>query len=327
MRRTALLLVAMLAVVIAIDGIAWAQDTRLGGSADAIRNQVNAGRVGVLSGGVSGTDVRIIADLAAVLDDRPDMRILPIVGQGSVQNITDILYLRGIDIGIVQADALAYVRDERIHPSIEARVRYIAKLHNEEFHLLARRDIESIEDLAGKSVNVGHEGSGTNITATAVFDALGIAVEPRSFDPTLALAKLKSGEIAAMATVAGKPASMFSTLEADNGLHLLPVPLTPELLDVYLPGRLEAGDYPRLMLDGASVDTIAVGAIMVVYNWPATHPRYRNLATFVDAFFESFDRFQIPSRHGKWREVNLAAEVPGWERFAPAEQWLGANVR
>ena len=69
---------------------------------NALAARANAGTVGVISGGVDGTYVRIAADLAAVLDDGDTLRVLPIIGKGSLQNISDILVLRGVDIGIVQ---------------------------------------------------------------------------------------------------------------------------------------------------------------------------------------------------------------------------------
>src|SRR3954447_1864756 len=69
--------------------------------------QANSGTVGVVSGGVDGTYIRIATDLAAVLDEGDQLRILPIAGKGSLQNVADILYLRGIDLGIVQSDVLA----------------------------------------------------------------------------------------------------------------------------------------------------------------------------------------------------------------------------
>ena len=88
--------------------------------------RANAGTVGIISGGADGTYVRIAADLAAVLDDGDSLRVLPILGKGSLQNIADILVLRGVDIGIVQSDVLAYARREKLLPglgSLRARPR------------------------------------------------------------------------------------------------------------------------------------------------------------------------------------------------------------
>src|SRR6185437_7108374 len=122
-------------------------------SIEAMRERINAGTVGIVSGGLNGTYIRIAAELAAVLDDGDTLRVLPLVGKGSVQNIADILFLKGIDIGIVQSDVLAYIRRERLYPGADKSIQYIAKLYNEEVHILAARDIARVEDLAGKKVN------------------------------------------------------------------------------------------------------------------------------------------------------------------------------
>lgn len=291
-----------------------------------LREQVNQGTVGIIAGGVSGTYIRIAADLADVLDrEDQSLRVLAILGKGSVQNITDVLYLKGVDVAIVQSDVLRYMEKARTHPTIHKRVRYITKLYNEEFHLLAGDDVDAVEDLAGRKVNFDVKGSGTFMTATTVFDSLGIDVEPTHYDQALALEKLKAGEIAALVYVAGKPARLFADVAGDAGLHFVPIPPNPALLETYLPGRLAHEDYPMLIGDGQAVPTIAVGAVMAVYNWDPQHPRYDKAATFVRAFFDNIDAFRQPPRHPKWQDVNLGAEVPGWQRFPPAEDWLNTH--
>ena len=285
-------------------------------------NQANAGTVGVISGGVDGTYIRIATDLAAVLDDGDQLRVLPVVGKGSLQNIADILYLRGIDVGIVQSDVLTYAKRRQLYPGLEKSIQYITKLYDEEIHVLARPEISRIEDLADKKVNVDVRGSGTAMTASVLFEGLGISVQTTNDDQNAALQKLKQGEIAAIVYVAGKPARLFSGLGADSGLHLLPVPITKALLDTYLPAQFSHADYPQLVPDGAPVDTIAVGSVMAAFSWPAGSERYKKVARFVDAFFGKFPSFMQPPRHPKWKDVNLAAQVPGWTRFAPAQDWL-----
>ena len=298
-------------------GIALAQQPQ-----DILREQVNQGTVGIISGGVNGTYVRIASDLASVLDKGNALRILPIIGKGSVQNITDILYLRGIDIGIVQSDVLTFITRQGTHPTIEQRIRYITKLYNEEFHLLAGEDIKTIQDLAGRKVNFGIAGSGTYMTASTVFNSAEVNVEPVSYDQALALEKLKSGEIAGMVYVAGKPTGLFRNLESVDGIHFVDVPPTPKLLETYLPSLFTHEDYPLLVAEGEQIETVAVGAVMAVYNWDPQTDRYRKVENFVKAFFDNFDEFLKTPRHQKWQEVNLAAVVPGWIRFKPAEQWL-----
>jgi TRAP transporter TAXI family solute receptor len=291
-------------------------------SISTLRNSINQGTVSIISADVNGTYIRIASDLAAVLDKSGKLRVLPIVGKGSVQNITDVMYLRGIDIAIVQSDVLSYIRKEKIHPNIEQRIRYITKLYNEEVHILAGKDVAKIEDLADKKVNVDVAGSGTAMTASTLFNTLGVKVEATNFDQALALEKLRNGEIAAMMFVSGKPTNLFRKIEAGSDLRFVPVPLTPDLLQIYLPSSITHSDYPNLMPDGEPIDTVAVGAVMAVYNWEPNSDRYRSVAAFVDAFFDSFDEFLKPPRHPKWQEVNLAVQLPGWTRFQPAQQWL-----
>jgi uncharacterized protein len=292
---------------------------------EAMRERVNAGTVGIVSGGVDGTYIRIATDLAAALDG-DNLRILAMAGKGSVQNVLDIMYLRGVDVGIVQSDVLAYLKRERDRRTsgLEKSIQYITKLYNEEVHLLGQRGITSVQALAGKKVNVDVKGSGTFITASLIFAKLGIPIEPTHFDQALALEKLKAGEIAALVYVAGKPTRLFTNVKADDGLHFVPVPNSDSLLDTYLPSLLSAGDYPALVPADSVVETIAVGAVMAVYGWPSDSQRYRNVARFVDAFFSRFPEFLQAPRHAKWKEVNLATTLPGWTRFAAADQWLRA---
>lgn len=289
--------------------------------------RANQGTVSIISGGIGGTYIRIATDMAAVLDEGENLRILPIAGKGSVQNIHDILYLKGIDLGIVQSDVLAYIKRERLHPGIEKRIRYVTKLYNEEFHVIARKGIASIEQLAGQKVNFGVEGGGTHMTASTIFDGLKLNVEPTNFDQALALDKLKKGEIAAMAFITGKPAQAFDDIKPQDGLHLLSVPYTQELQKSYLPSSFSDADYPGLVAPGQSVETVAVGALMAVFNWNRGSFRYAKVERFIESFFSRFDEFQKSPRHKKWQEVNLAAKVPGWKRFDAAERWLKNNAR
>lgn len=277
--------------------------------------EANAGTVGIIAGGVDGTYIRIAADLAAVLDNGNELRIIAMIGKGSIQNIQDIILLRGVDIGIVQSDALAFARRNRIVPGVETQIQYIAKLYDEEIHLLVRPGINSLSDLAGQVVNVDVAGSGTAMTASLVFGTLGLNVRIANDVQDLALRKLRDGEIAGMVFVAGKPARLFAAIPPGSGLRFLPIAPTPALMETYLPGTLAASDYPNLIPAGGSVETIAVGAVMAVYAWQPGSDRHRKVANFVEALRARFPEFLRPPRHPKWREVDLAAQVPGWTRF------------
>jgi uncharacterized protein len=294
------------------------------GFAQSDVQRANRGLVEIATSSTLLTDARMVEDLGNLLDDGQTRRVIGMIGKGSIQDLADVKVLRGIDVAIVQADVLDQARAQHSPPGIES-ITYIAKLYNEELHLLARNGIKSVNDLAGKRVNFGAPGDGTSITAGRVFDLLKIRVEATSYDPATALAKLRSGEIAAMAEVTAKPAPLFQILRPQDGLHLVAIPLKTDLASTYIPARFTAEDYPDLVGAQDHVDTIAVGAVLVVANLAPDSERYRNIANFVDAFFTQFPKLLEGSYHPKWSEVNLAAELPNWRRFPAADQWIKRN--
>src|SRR5215204_1088957 len=277
--------------------------------------------VGVISGGTEGTYIRIAADLANVLDS-PDLRILPIVGRGSLQNLRDVMFLRGVDIGIVQMDAREGLKGANLHDEALKRLRYIARLYNEEVHLLASREITDIRQLDGRKVNIDKDGSGTNLTSRVIFEKLGIKPEFTTHDQAASYASLRAGVIQAAVYVAGRPVRAISEFQSDGPFHLLAIPFAGELAETYLPARFSASDYPRLIEADREVTTLAVGNALAVFNWPERSDRYRRAERFVDAFFTRFEELLKPGRHAKWKEVNIYAELPGWQRFKPAQAWI-----
>ncbi|HET7595218.1 MAG TPA: TAXI family TRAP transporter solute-binding subunit [Stellaceae bacterium] len=290
--------------------------------AETLAERTNRGLVEMIIDGDSAS-IDMARDLASVLDDGATRRVLPAVGYGAVQDLIDLKALRGVDIGIIQTDALDYAKKRKLLPGIENSMTYIAKLHNEELHVLARPEVKSLGDLAGKKVDFT---GGAVVTGRNVFDLLHIKVEPVFEDRARALEKLKAGEIAAVTIVAAKPTALFERLRDADGLHFLPVPFASELAQAYVPARLTGEDYPRLVAADAPVDTIAVGAALMVAPLQPKSERYANVANFVEAFFTQFPHLQEAPRHPKWAEVNLAAELPGWKRFPAADAWLKHNV-
>ena len=287
----------------------------------------NRGVVELETGSSAGISVRIAEDLARIVNDAATRRVVPVVGQGSLGNIIDLRLLRGIDMAIVEADILDYAREQKLFPGMDATITYITRLYNEELHLLARPEIKSIADLANRKVNIDSRDSSTAITAKRLFDLVRVTVVTTNDAQEIALEKLRVGDIAALAFVAGKPAPLFSNLRGDDGLHFLAFPFSSAVTERYVPTRLTAADYPGLVPQDRPVDTVAVSAVLVAANLQQAPERSRNVANFIDAFFTGLPTLLEPGHHPKWQEVNLAAEVPGWRRYPPADQWLQRNLQ
>lgn len=278
--------------------------------------------IGIMGGEIDGTFMRVATDLTSVLNS-DTLRIVPVVGKGSLQNLGDLLDLPGVDLALVAADALAYARSAGLYPKRLEKIAYICKLYDNDMHVCAQARFNSLADLDGKPVNIDVEGAGTNLTARAVFGALGITPDFRAEEPTAAQARLLRGDIAANVYVAGRPVRLFANAPAGTGLHFLPIPFSPAFDPAYLPGgELTAADYPALVPAGQVIETIGVGVTLAVFNWQAGSARYRKLEAFVDAFFGKFPELLKPPHHPAWHQVNLAASQPGWTRFKPAADWL-----
>ena len=277
--------------------------------------------LGLMTGELNGTFVQIGSDLSVVAASDA-LRVVPLLGKGSLQNLGDLLNLRGVDLALATADAAVSPAATKLYPNLRARVGYIAKLYDQEIHVLAGPDVHGLEDLAGKTVNADVAGSGTFVTATAMFDALHIPAKLANDTPNAGLERLKRGEIAAVVYVIGKPGRLFATMPASAGLHLVPVPVSDAMLQTYLPSTFTHTDYPALIAEGDTVETMAVPVLLTAYNWPAGTVRYRNLAAFTDLFFSHFRDLLQPPYHPKWHDVNLRATVPGWTRVPYAQAWL-----
>jgi uncharacterized protein len=284
--------------------------------------KVNANTVSIVAGSPEETYLDITHDLAVLLND-DNLRILPIVGMGGAQNIRDVLYLKGVDIGITSSQMLRYFASTgELSTALDERLTYITRLFPEEMHVVAGRGVKTIAELNGKKVNFSDLGSSTQITARDVFGLLGIAVEEVNLSQADAITAIEHGEIAATVVFSGKPTGIFSRISANDNLHLLEVPYTRTLENIYSPGQLEQTLYPNLIDEGQTIKTVAVDAVMITNNWQPSSDRYHRVARFVEAFFSRFAEFKKPPRHPKWQEVDLSKELPGWQRFQAAQEML-----
>ena len=282
---------------------------------------MNAGTVTVITAPAGGATSVFGSDMSRVLDDN-SVRILTVLGKGPVHNVVDVLALKAIDMGVVVADVPEFYRLQYNIPDITSQLRYIAKLYNNEIHVVAPTSVNSIFDLAGKrivaSTDVGY------YAAKVIFNRLNMNVTFDYWtDDAAAIQKIVDGQADAYIGSTGK---VFGLLRAvkneDHKLHLVSVAYDRRLQDLYLPTTLSSTDYPNMLAPGETIDTIAASDLLVTFNWPEKTERYHRVANFVNAFFSKFDEFRKPPRHPKWKEASITATIPGWTRFKAAQDWI-----
>ncbi|WP_291689545.1 ABC transporter substrate-binding protein [Bradyrhizobium sp.] len=292
----------------------------------ALADQLNANTVTLMTGALGSTYVQMGSDIAYVLDKGTDLRVLPVLGRGSVQAVADILLLRGVDVGIVRKDTLQYLERKGFASNIRGQLVYVTKMFNEEMHVLASKSINDLKELDGKTVAIDLPDGGTFVTSINVFERIGIKPHLLYLDPKIALAMLQKGDIDAIVAVEGKPLRWLTEV-SDPNLHLVPVEYDKSLHDDYLPAQLSSDDYPNLVPSGAPVETIAGEAILASFNWRPDSDRYRRVSLMVDALFSHVTQLQRPPFHPKWLELAPAAPVAGWTRFKAAQEWIDHNVK
>ena len=289
------------------------------------RDAMNANTVTVITAPAGGATAIFGSDMARVLDNG-ELRVLPVLGKGPVRNVVAILYLKAIDMGMVAGDVPEFYNLQYKIPDVASRLRQIAKLYNNELHIIAPTSIKSIFDLEGKRIvaqtDVGY------YSAKVIFSRLNMHVTYDYWtDDSKAIQKIIDGEADAYITSTGKVFPLARAIKnEDRRLHLVPIPYDRKLQDLYVPSSFSGAEYPNLLEPDEKIETVATSVLLVTFNWPENSERYRRTAKFVDAFFSNINEFLKPPRHPKWAESSINVKISGWERFKAADDWIAQHA-
>ena len=282
--------------------------------------------LGLITGGESGTYYRFGLDLQKLLERNPalGMALNVYPSKGSVENIYAVYQRPATQMGIVQSDVLAFVfriQSDQVLRRIARKVKLVFPLYNEEIHILGKKDITDFDDLAGRRVAIGREGSGTYLTARILLKMADIA--PREMvliDTDEALAELKAGRIDAMFYVAGYPVKLFAEQVAtSDGLALVPV-LNKTVLEFYEQSQIPANTYGW---QPTAVQTAAIKAVLVSFDF--RRGDCDNIGRFAQIISKNMD-WLVTNGHPKWKSVDLEYPLRGWEQYDCVRKYLGKPV-
>jgi TRAP-type uncharacterized transport system substrate-binding protein len=289
-----------------------------------IRDRTNAGAVGLAAGLLEGAPIHFATQISRVVNDNSGLTVLPIVTRGPTENVNDLLYLRGVDVAIINGDSLEEYKSQI--PQIQQQIVSILNLFPSELHIFVRPEIRTLSDLAGKKVNFNTQGTAAAYSGPLIFSRLKIDVEKTFIPHPVALEQMKRGEIAAVVFITSKPVDAFIKGKWDDGYKFLPVGYDKRFEDYYLPAYLDSSDYPNLIAKGQEIETISVPTILATFNWSQGSSRYQRTAKFVETLFSRIGRLQAPGFDPKWKNVELSARAPGLQRFTPAQDWLDRSA-
>ena len=282
-----------------------------------LRKKAAENVIRVVAEDVNSTSFRAASEIASLLARENGLRLMTISGRGGAENISDLLFLRDIDLAIVSLDTLEKIKAENTFPKLERRVAYVTKLFNEEVHVLAPAKAVKIQDLAGGRIGVGPKNGSGDYSARTIFGAAKVKYTPVYGDYARAILKLQTGELDAVVSVSGKPVRMYENLPK-SGLRLLPIALDPAAMPDYIPANIDASDYPTLIPAGKNISTVAVQNVLLAFNWKQDTKRYRKVSKFINQFFPKAAELKKRPNHPKWQEFNLAARLDNWIRVKAA---------
>ena len=272
----------------------------------------HAANVTIITGSEKGTYYQFGLDLQA-LGKQHGLEVNVVPSKGSIENLLAVYERPATQLGIVQADVLAFVSRVPSDPAlrrIASKTKMVFPLYNEEVHILARRGIRDFDDLADRRVAIGRDGSGTYLTARLLFNVTAVAPkEMVRIDTDEALRELKAGRIDAMFYVAGLPVKLLRDLVTpEDDLVLLPV-ANEKALAFYPRSEIPAGVYPW---QESPVHTVAVKSVLVSFDF-----RYRDCETVgsVGKMIADNIEYLASNGHSKWKAVDLNYRLKGWEQY------------
>ncbi len=295
-----------------------------GGTAKTMENALR-----IATGPRTGTYIAFGKDIAA-LASRNGLPVAVLASGGSIDNIRRIAGKKSnADVGIVQSDVLGFLRRSQTPDSkqMAQHLRMVLPFYREEVHLLARKNIVSVNELDGKRVVVGGAGSGSMLTSVNMFSILGIKPEKMyQVPPPEGIVAVLNNEADAIIFVGGKPVRMFKNMEdlayitegANAGklsqVHFLPLD-DPKLVREYSRSVITAQDYNYVEKD---VPTLTVTAVLVTRDFDNDSSesgvmRCGQIKRLVDVIRNNIG-FLKANSHPKWHEVDLAADVGIWQR-------------
>ena len=229
----------------------------------------------------------------------PSSPINNVVSEGSLDNIAKIMTDKNTQYGIIQADALEYMKGQ--DEKGMAKIKMVFPFFSTEMHIIAKdgSPIKSIADLAGKRVVEGPEGSGTWVSVQVIKALTGIkwtgikASQKDGFDMVMA------GTADVEFIVAGAPVGMLTKA---TGFKL--IPLEHQALNkfgLYTKTLLPSGMYPSVK---GSTPTYKVDNVLATFAFKNQYQA--EISELVSCLVSNIGKLQTAEGfHPKWRDVDV----------------------
>ena len=273
----------------------------------------SASKMTMGTGGTAGTYYAFGGVLGQYIKNNAGIDVTAVSTDGSKANIQSIAS-GDYQLGLVQSDVMSYAWEGSRSFESDGKVdsfRVVAGLYAEAVQLITMDpSIQSVADLAGKSVSIGAPGSGVYFNAIDVLAAAGltendIKAQYQSFDDSTDA--LKDGKIDAAFIVAGAPTAAITELCTTNDAFLVPIDgdIAAKLMadcPFYTTYSIPAGTYAG---QDADLATVTVKATLIV----SANASEDDVYNLTKAIFDHTDA--IAAENGKGAELTLENATSG----------------
>lgn len=276
----------------------------IGAAAVAVGSFAQTKPFGIASASQNGTNWPMTEDIRAVCS-KPGAEITNVQTNGTLDNIALVYGDPKAQFGIAQLDGLKYQQGQ--DPKMMERIQVVFPFFSTEIHLVTKDGgpITSVEQLAGKRVIEGPEGSGTWVSVQVVKALTGIKWQGFYATQADGMKALMAGQADAMFIVAGKPVNIIRDTPQARVISLKHPKL--DEFNLYTKAMIPAGTYPGTK---QTVNTYKVDNALITYAFKSE--RQAEIAGLVSCIAHNIGRLQAGEMnpltrqpfHPKWRDVD-----------------------
>jgi len=233
-----------------------------------------ASRLSWHAGGTGGTYYPLSNEIKTIVEANTDFSLNVQSTGASVENVGSLAD-SSADFALIQNDIAYFAKNgtgiETFQDNAIDNLQGVATLYPETITVVTLEDsgIETLSDLSGATINTGDLGSGTQVNANQILEAVGITdYNEQNAGFSQASEQLANGDIDAAFVVGGWPVGAIEDLANTNDVNIVPIAgdnraAVKDAASWFADDTIPAGTYTGI---DEAVETVAVQAMIATHS-------------------------------------------------------------
>lgn len=262
----------------------------------------------------NSTAAQILGEAAVAIDRDGDMRVLTVAGYGGVQNVNDLLLLRGADLAVLNSDIFVHLDITKAYPDAVRRIKLVTSLFSQAVFLFARRGIDNVDALTERKICVP-ASTDQPVSLKTILHLLKIKAAVTEIEAGKLRSSGASGCDAVFLYEQSIDLLQGSKIGPDD-FQLISIPADDAVKKVYREHKLKKENLGAFA--SSDLTTLQVTSVLATYNWAPKKTRYLDVVAFIEKLFKRVAADRARKADTMLATVDIALEPPGWQRFPPA---------